>query len=160
MAEFRLVPATTSDVDVLMRWFPTADAIAQWGGPRFRFPFTRQTFLEDCHWTAMPSRVLRHGSDLLAFGQFYERYDRINLARLAVAPDRRGEGHGGRLVRALLDESKRHLDNREYSLFVYRDNEAALRCYRAVGFRVSPYPEDAPLADECYYLTRPVERRD
>ena len=63
-------------------------------------------------------------------------------------------------MEALLDESKRHLDNREYSLFVYRDNEPALRCYRAAGFRASRYPEGAPLADECYYLTRPVERRD
>jgi ribosomal protein S18 acetylase RimI-like enzyme len=160
MGDYRLIPAVASDVDVLMRWFPTADATAQWGGPRFRFPFTRQSFLEDCHWASMASYVQREGDELLAFGQFYERYGRINLARLAVDPGRRGEGHGGRLVRALLDESKRHLDNSEYSLFVYRDNEPALRCYRAAGFRVSRYPEGAPLADECYYLTRPVERRD
>lgn len=143
-----------------MRWFPTAAATARWGGPGFRYPFTRQSFLEDCRWSSMPPYVLRRGDELLGFGQFYERYGRINLARLAIDPRRRGEGLGGRLVRALLDESRGHFDNDEYSLFVYRDNEPALRCYRAAGFEIAGYPEGAPLADECYYLTRPVEKRD
>jgi ribosomal protein S18 acetylase RimI-like enzyme len=156
----RLVPAVPTDVDALMSWFPTAVATARWGGPGFRFPFTRESFLEDCRWSSMPSYVLRSRDELLGFGQFYERYGRINLARLAVNPGRRGEGLGGRLVRALLDESRGHLDNGEYSLFVYRDNEPALRCYRSAGFEIAEYPEGAPLADECYYLTRPVGRRD
>ena len=160
MDDHRLVPAVATDVDVLMRWFPTAAATARWGGPGFRYPFTRQTFLEDSRWSSMPPYVLRRGNEMLGFGQFYERYGRINLARLAVDPGRRGEGLGGRLVRAMLDESRRHLDNGEYSLFVYRDNEPALRCYRSAGFEIAEYPEGAPLADECYYLTRPVEKRD
>ena len=44
----------------------------------------------------------------------------------------------------------------EFSLFVYRHNEAALGCYRSMGFVIRDYPEDARMADQCYYLTRPV----
>jgi hypothetical protein len=46
-------------------------------------------------------------------------------------------------------------DYDEYSLFVYRDNIPAYRCYRSMGFVVRDYPAAAPLRDECYFLTRP-----
>ena len=48
-----MVEATESDLHELMNWFPDAQSVNEWGGPRFRFPFTRQTFLEDCHWGKM-----------------------------------------------------------------------------------------------------------
>ena len=44
----------------------------------------------------------------------------------------------------------------EYSLFSYRDNTAALGCYLSMGFVIHDYPEDAPMADDCYYLVRPL----
>ena len=44
----------------------------------------------------------------------------------------------------------------EIALFVYRDNEPAYRCYLALGFEVHEYPDAAPMADKCFYLTRPV----
>ena len=33
---------------------------------------------------------------------------------------------------------------------------AALGCYQSMGFVIHDYPEGAPMADLCYYLTRPV----
>jgi ribosomal protein S18 acetylase RimI-like enzyme len=47
----------------------------------------------------------------------------------------------------------------EYSLFVYRDNTPAYQCYLSLGFTVVTYPEDAPMADKCYFLTRRATRR-
>ena len=146
-------------MDELMTWFPTAADVNVWGGPKFRYPFTRETFRQDCRWPEMQSYVLRDDQELLAFGQFYERLSRINLARLIANPGRRGEGVGRHLVEALLDEGPRHLDCAEYSLFVYRDNTPALRCYESCGFRTTAYPKDTEWADECYYLTRPVGGR-
>lgn len=160
MSSCALVEATAADLEALMSWFPTAEDVNVWGGPRFRFPFTPETFIEDCHWPAMLTFVLRDATEMLAFGQLYERHQRINLARLVVNPNRRGEGLGRRLVEALLDEGTQHFDCREYSLFVYRDNTTALRCYEGCGFRVTDYPKDAGMADICFYLTRPVNRRN
>lgn len=157
--EHRLSAAEERDFDELMTWFPTAAATNVWGGPMFRFPFSRDSFIEDCHWPDIKAFVLRDTDQLIGFGQVYERYERINLARLAVNPARRGEGFGSRLVAALMREALRYFDNSEYSLFVYRDNAAALACYRSAGFELADYPQDAPLADRCYYLIRPVERR-
>ena len=45
-------------------------------------------------------------------------------------------------------------DYDEYSLFVYRHNEPAYQCYLSLGFVVQEYPDDAPMPDKCYFLTR------
>ena len=154
-AGWTLVAATETDIDEVMTWFPDARSVAIWGGPGFRYPFTGATFREDCRLDRMESFSLRNREGrLAAFGQAYERYGRGHLARLVSNPEYRGRGAGKQLVNmivAALDE--RHAYE-EYSLFVYRDNAPAFQCYLATGFVVTDYPADAPLRDECYFLTK------
>lgn len=150
-----------SDIDQLMKWFPDADATRVWGGPEFRYPFNRHSFAEDMHWGRMATFSLRSpGSELAAFGQIYERIGRINLARLVVNPGMRGQGIGKRLVAMLMTVGAQILACSEFSLFVYRDNVAAAKCYAAMDFKVTNYPEGAPMGDECDYLTRPVDEKE
>ena len=146
-----------SDIDQLMKWFPDAEATRIWGGPAFRYPFNRHSFAEDIHWGRMATFSLRNpDAELAAFGQLYERIERINIARLVVNPALRQQGAGRRLIDSLMTVGKSMFDCSEFSLFVYRDNEAAARWYESLGFRIVDYPEDALLAEECDYLTRPV----
>jgi ribosomal protein S18 acetylase RimI-like enzyme len=152
--------ATSTDLASLRAWLDTADAVRTWGGPNFRYPYTTETFVEDCHWPEMDSFCLRDPDGrLAAFGQLYDRDGRINLARLIAKPSMRGRGVGRRLVGLLMVAGARLLDLDEYSLYVYRDNEAALSCYRAMGFEIADCPLEGPLAEECYFLTRLVEAR-
>ncbi len=153
-----LADALEGDVDRLMKWFPDEESVNVWGGPEFRYPFTRHSFVEDMHWGRMASFSLRQpDATLAAFGQIYERLERINLARLVANPEMRGQGVGKRLVEMLMDAARPMFDCAEYSLFVYRGNIPAYKCYVSLGFRVVEYPPDTPLGDVCYYLTRPVE---
>ncbi|MDH3747031.1 MAG: GNAT family N-acetyltransferase [Gammaproteobacteria bacterium] len=146
------------DIDVLMGWFDTEAEVITWGGPKFRFPYTRESFRKDCHWPEMASFSLRDPSEqLCAFGQMYDRNGRINLARLVVRPDRRGNGIGRQLVTMLMSVGPTLLPLGEFSLFVFRDNLPALKCYRSLGFEIQEYPADQILSDQCYYLTRPVK---
>lgn len=152
-----LAKSTTADVDDLMSWFPAAADVMVWGGPTFRYPFTRKTFFEDLRWGRMISFSLHDQPRALAgFGQVYERIGRIHLARLIVHPEMRGCGVGKRLVEMLMTASRDLFACDEYSLFVYRDNTAAYECYKSMGYVVRDYPEGVPHADVCYYLTRPV----
>ena len=149
-----LTPAAEPDLRVLMSWFPDANSTRIWGGPSFRFPFTFESFAADVRWPSMASRCLRDGDRMIAFGQYYDRYHRINFARLAVHPARRGGGVGKRLLALLMQEAVKEMDLAEFSLFVYRENAPAIACYKALGFAQSEFPPDAPLKDVAYYMTR------
>lgn len=150
-------PSVDADFDILMSWFANARDVGRWGGPEFEFPYTAASFRRDCHWPGMASYSLRDpGNGLVAFGQFYDRGGYINLARIGVRPGLRGEGIGRFFMTRLMAVGRETLQLPAYSLYVYRDNEAALRCYQGLGFDVKPYPSGEKLADVCYYMTRPV----
>lgn len=153
--------ATAADVDALMRWFPERDDVLVWGGPDFRYPFTRDSFFADIGWDRMPTFCLLDvAGEFVGFGQVYDRGGRIHFARLVVRPDRRGEGIGKRLIRALMEAGAALFPGDECSLFVLRDNRPAYECYRSLGFTVADYPQDTPYADVCDYLVRPLRREE
>ena len=151
---YSLQAADENDLRSLMTWFPDAESTRVWGGPAFRFPFTFESFIADARWPGMSSWCLKDDKGMAGFGQFYDRYHRINLARIAVHPQRRGEGLGKQLLAQLMAEACKAMDCAEFSLFVYRDNRAAIRCYTAMGFEIAEFPPDAPLRDVTWYMTR------
>lgn len=154
----KLSVAIESDINHLMSWFPDKRSVDIWGGPNFRYPFTPMTFQEDAHWREMDTYSLADPSgQMLAFGQFYERHGRINLARLVVAPDRRGEGLGKHLVALLMDRGRETFPLEEFSLYVYHDNHAAVSCYTSLGFEEHERPVGDEIPDNCVYMTRPVK---
>ena len=158
-AGWELSLAGDEDIETVMTWFPDADSVLIWGGPEFRYPFTAATFREDCRVGLMDSYCLRDpAGELAAFGQSYERDGRGHLARLVSNPERRGTGAGKKLISMIIAVLDAAHDYDEYSLFVFRHNEPAYRCYRSSGFVVREYPDGAPLPGQCYFLTK--QRRE
>ncbi len=155
-----LAPATDSEFDDVMPWFPDAHSVDIWGGPNFRYPFTGETFREDCRVDVMTSYALRNSAgELAAFGQTYEREGRGHLARLVSNPALRRQGAGRKLIRMIIAALEMTGDYDEYSLFVYRDNAPAYQCYLSLGFVVAQYPDDALMPDKCFFLTKRATRR-
>ncbi len=111
--------AVEADIDELMTWFPDAHAVDIWGGPRFRYPFDRESFHEDCRWQEYSSFCLRnsHGR-FVAFGQLGKRYKRSHLARLIVSSELRGQGIGKRLIESLINGARETNEWEEGALFV------------------------------------------
>jgi ribosomal protein S18 acetylase RimI-like enzyme len=137
----------------LMCWFEDADACRVWGGPSFRFPFTRDTFRADARLDSLASFALTtDDATLVGFGQYYLRVGRCHLGRLAIAPAHRGRGLGGSLVRELSRIGSADLGVGTYSLFVLPGNERAIRLYERLGFAPARYPEPDPLFDGCIYM--------
>ncbi len=156
---FRLEPATLGDLEELMTWFPDRRSVDLWSGPDFRFPFTLESFIEDCYWDEFGGQRLLCGDGVLAaFGQFTERYGRSHLARLIANPAMRGQGVGRALVNALMSRATETYGHDECGLFVYRHNAPALNCYQSAGFEIFDYPEDAPMPEMCFYLTRKIQQ--
>ena len=137
----------------LMTWFPDARALRTWGGPESRFPFDAASFREDAKVDGIDSfSLVADDGTLAAFGQCYLRIERCHFGRVAVAPARRGEGLGTRLLREMADWGLSRFGPRELSLFVLKANDEARRLYERLGFRAVPYPDPALLPDAHYMI--------
>ena len=64
--DWKLRDATSADIDELMDWFPALEDVRIWGGPAFRYPFTRKTFFEDVNRGRPASFSLRDPAGELA----------------------------------------------------------------------------------------------
>jgi ribosomal protein S18 acetylase RimI-like enzyme len=138
----------------LMGWFPDAATLRTWGGPVFRHPFTHESFREDAKVDEIDTwSLVADDGALAAFGQFYLRVGRCHFGRVAVSPGLRGGGLGTRLLREMAREGRAKFGDREVSLFVYRDNEAAHRLYLRLGFVDVEYPgRDTPTEGMRYMI--------
>lgn len=138
----KLRAASESNIAELMTWFADQTAVRSWGGPAFRYPFTKQSFVEDIRWQQMPTFAMVDArGEMAGFGQYYEKYRRGHLARLIVSARHRGQGHGKTLIRLLSHAAQEQIACSEVSLYVMQDNDAATRCYESVGFRDAPAPK-------------------
>ncbi len=154
-APLRLRPALESDVDSLMRWFADAQACRLWAGPHFRCPFDRRSFFDDLRWSSLASYTMTdRAGTMRGFGQVYPKRQRVHLARLAVDPANRGNGLGQELIRLIITAAREVFPWRESSLFVYRHNAGAYRCYSKAGFVEAAYPLGDPVLPGCAFLVR------
>lgn len=153
----QLVIPSATHLRELMGWFSDELSTSVWGGPSFRYPFTEETFKQYARWDELATYTLIEESGaMIAFGQIYIRAGRAHLARLAVAPSRRGQGIGERLITALIAKGARLFPAcSENSLYVMRANERAVRCYKKMGFIEAPPPaEDTLPADQLFMKRR------
>jgi ribosomal-protein-alanine N-acetyltransferase len=75
--------------------------------------------------------------DPIAYGELWldDEEGEVELARLLVAPDRRGRGVGRALVLSLAEHARRtHPELSDVILRVRPENEQAIRAYAAAGF--------------------------
>lgn len=147
--------ATKDQLLEMMAWFPDRASCEDWGGPKFRFPFTEASFLKNAHWGKMASySLIAEDGALLGFGQYYLRVGRCQLARLVIAPAHRGRGLGKVLIARLMEIGCADMGVDECSLFVMEHNEPAVRCYRGMGFETAEYPGDMMPIERCIFMVR------
>ena len=149
----KFAPFDILQLPELMTWFPDARALRIWGGPEFRFPFTADSFRDDAKVDSINSlSLVADDGGLAAFGQCYLRIERCHFGRVGVAPGRRNQGLGSRLLLEMADWGRARFGPRELSLFVDDDNAPAHRLYLRLGFREIPYPDPGFLPSARYLI--------
>jgi ribosomal-protein-alanine N-acetyltransferase len=120
---------------VRMRWWHVDDVLG----------LEAQLFDDDrwsaaTYWSELGQLDTRHylvavdGERIRGYAGLCDYPDEAFVQTLAVAPDAQGEGLGGRLLQALLDEAARRRQSR-VSLEVRADNDRAIGLYERFGFR-------------------------
>jgi ribosomal protein S18 acetylase RimI-like enzyme len=141
-----LRPPIASDYGAIASWIADAHACARWAGPQLPFPFaaTELPALLAGGDAATNYSLVDAGAAFIGFGQLVNKApDLVRLARIIVAPDRRGQGVGRILCQQLIAEAKRRPSVTALSLGVYRDNTAAITLYMSLGFVEAP-PHSRP----------------
>jgi RimJ/RimL family protein N-acetyltransferase len=167
---------TVADIDRLMDWIDSPDCLAQWAGPAFSWPLTREELLSyegsglrsvPHHVTELsqPARLIftvrdAAGGDPLGHAEL-NNIDPHNLSatvsRLLVGdPAMRRQGYGTAILAALCGLAFDHLGLHRVDLYAMESNDAARACYETFGFRVEGHFRDARrIRDEfwsVYYL--------
>jgi ribosomal protein S18 acetylase RimI-like enzyme len=130
--------AEAPDLLPVLSWVFNEQECLMWGGPKIRYPATRDTAWSDMEASKENAYVLVDATPaVIGFGQVLPRGDKcLHLARLIVDPRLRGQGIGRDLCIALMNigAAKHHAE--WFTLNVYETNGAAVQLYRSLGFEV------------------------
>ncbi len=139
-----LTPFAPSHFDTLASWFHSEREAVQWGGPLLSYPIPTSTLqsMIDPVGGDRPGREawMALDADGGCVGHAQLIYDWRNgnaiLARVAIAPDRRGQGLAQPMLSLVLARGFARPDLERVELNVFAWNTPALRAYLALGFVV------------------------
>jgi ribosomal protein S18 acetylase RimI-like enzyme len=102
--------------------------------------------------TRVPSALRRRRAEVakIATGSLLELGDTTRIGRVLVAPTRRGQGWGRRLVTALIERAAEREDMPTITMGVYEHNQAARRLYQDLGFMETETRGQVSLDDETW----------
>ncbi len=122
------------------------DAVMEIERRSYPFPWTRGIF-RDCLRADYPAWVLERDRVLIGYGVLSIAADEAHVLNVCAAPEVQGQGHGRRMLRALL-QIARGRGARRVFLEVRRSNRTAIRLYHAEGFNeIGRRPRYYPAAD-------------
>jgi ribosomal protein S18 acetylase RimI-like enzyme len=149
-----LVPYQTvpGAAEAVVSWAQSAEEAVMWCGAR-DFPVPAGQIDQWQQSDEVRAYLLIDDAGPAGYGELWldTEENEVELARIIVAPGRRGRGLGRALALGLLAEATA-VGYRDVFLRVHPDNAPALRCYRAAGFT----PVAAELAAE-WNLPQPVD---
>jgi len=109
------------------------DAVAALEASLQVFPWSRGNFADSLE-AGHSSWVLRRGGDLIGFSVMMRVLDEAHLLNIGVASAWQGQGHGARMLRQVMENSRLAGAGRLF-LEVRPSNERAVDLYRHFGFR-------------------------
>ncbi|MFE3162656.1 GNAT family N-acetyltransferase [Streptomyces sp. NPDC059224] len=138
-----LLPFAAAHAVTVAAWPTSAGEVVMWCGQK-EFPLPARVITDWQRDEDVRAHVLMEDERVVGYGELWldADEDEVELARIIVAPDSRGNGLGRVLVRELLARALA-AGYSDVFMRVHPHNGTALRCYRAAGFA----PVDTSLAD-------------
>lgn len=119
----------------IITWPQSITEARWWAGPQTSWPIPMEAVQRWHDDPEVHPYILSNGATLLGYGELWVDAveQEVELARLIIAPEHRGQGVGVSLVRLLLEKVNR-TDYPRAFLRVVPDNHVAITCYRRAGF--------------------------
>ncbi|NQX91262.1 MAG: GNAT family N-acetyltransferase [Flavobacteriales bacterium] len=136
-----LHPFTEDDFTTFMSWITTKEDLFQFAGPIFSYPLTKEQLLNYLGMTdKKPFKVgLTESQKTIGHCEMNFSNGNNRLSRILVAnKDLRGKNIGEQIVRQLVERFFLNHDIQLVDLNTFSWNEAAIKCYQKVGFRIEP----------------------
>lgn len=150
----RLIVPEHAHLTEMMSWFSSQEEVEIWSGPNFLYPYSFESFTQDLKLDTLDSFALvANNKTLLGFGQCYARLGYCHLGRLVISPQHRRKHLIGELIQLLSEHGLKKYQTSVSSLFVLEKNLAAISAYEKLGFKVTDYPEQIPIA-HCLYMLK------
>ena len=140
----QLLPFTPADIDRLIGWIPSLEALQLWTASSFGFPLTREHLEGHLRESAErgdrlifkaaasdDDRVVGH----IELGAIDRRNQSLRIGRVLLDPAARGRGLGTGMMRCALDYAFETLQMHRVELGVFDVNPRAITCYERAGFR-------------------------
>jgi RimJ/RimL family protein N-acetyltransferase len=138
---FKLVPFSEAHFDCLSGWFSSEREVAQWGGSTLSFPLDRAKLgiMSDHRESERPVLLcwmVEHAGRFVGHAQLILDWHNGNarLARVVVAPDKRGQGLAVPMLRQIIWETFALPGMERVDLHVFDWNIPAVRTYERLGF--------------------------
>ncbi|MEO6194178.1 MAG: GNAT family protein [Thermoanaerobaculia bacterium] len=152
-----LIPFTEADIDRLIGWVPSLEALLVWTASSFGYPLTRehvQGHLRDS--VARGDRLIYKAVDAdsletvghIELGALDPCNRSLRIGRVLLDPAVRGRGLGAEMMRAALTRAFEEHRVHRVELGVFDVNPRAIRCYERVGFRREGVRRDSFKAPE------------
>jgi RimJ/RimL family protein N-acetyltransferase len=151
-----LLPFTPADIDRLINWIPSLEALRMWTASSFGFPLTREHLEGHMRESAeLGDRLLFKAVDPdegkvighIELGAIDHRNRSLRLGRVLLDPQARGRGLGTGMMRSALTLSfETMFQMHRVELGVFDVNPRAIACYERAGFRYEGMSRESFLA--------------
>ncbi|TKB97570.1 GNAT family N-acetyltransferase [Pedobacter cryophilus] len=153
-----LIPFTKNHYQTLINWIIDEEILLKFAGIGFQYPLTQEQL--DQYIAKYPDRKLYLALDdqenPVGYGEIIPQEENsARLGHLIIGKSQnRGLGLGQKLIQALNNESKSHLQIKNMDLFVLDGNTPAINCYLKSGFNFIPNNFSISYKDKTYQILK------
>ncbi|MCX6148451.1 MAG: GNAT family N-acetyltransferase [Candidatus Kapabacteria bacterium] len=127
-----------SDFEILTSWISNSDILFQCAGTDFSYPLTDLQLI--AYKILHPDRIfylyLDNDSNPIGIGEIIPQVNNIpRLGRLLIGNHKnRNKGIGTHFIKLLIQECIHLYNSDSVDLYVWENNDSAIKCYQKVGF--------------------------
>lgn len=135
----RLRPYNKNDAETILSWTSDEAAFYKWtAGVLGSFPLTAEQFNEVSNLMAFTAVDDDEIVGFFTMRRPSKSHDELRFGFVIVKPEIRGKGYAKRMLQLGLVFAKEIYGAKKVSLGVFKNNEPAYYCYKAVGFKDLP----------------------